>query len=205
MNSIFRTIGRHYSIYGFLGAFRLIVDFVRTRIFYPEARLIRFPFEVRGRGNIIFSSGFTSGRYCRLEAYAVDPKADVISFGKNCQINDSVHVAAINKISIGDDVLIASRVFITDLSHGIYNGEHPSHPDSICRERVLHFKPVIVEANVWLGEGVVVLPGVTIGKSSIIGANSVVSKNIPAYSIAVGNPAKVIKSFNFITNKWDSC
>ena len=60
----------------------------------------------------------------------------------------------------------------------------------------------MIEQNVWLGEGVVVLPGVTIGENAIIGANAVVSKNIPAFSIAVGNPAKVIKTYNFEQKKW---
>ncbi len=58
--------------------------------------------------------------------------------------------------------------------------------------------------NVWIGESVSVLPGVTIGQGAIIGANSVVSKNIPAYTIAVGSPAKPIKKFNFETTKWEN-
>jgi lipopolysaccharide O-acetyltransferase len=62
---------------------------------------------------------------------------------------------------------------------------------------------VAIEDNVWLGEFVSVLPGVTIGKGSIVGANSVVSKNLPPYVIAVGTPAKPIKKFNFETNKWE--
>ncbi|MBL4677498.1 MAG: hypothetical protein JKY70_15040 [Mucilaginibacter sp.] len=64
-------------------------------------------------------------------------------------------------------------------------------------------KPVIIEDNVWIGETVSVLPGVTIGKGSIIGASAVVTKNIPPYSIAVGNPAKVIKTYNFESNSWE--
>lgn len=144
--------------------------------------------------------GFTTGRYCRLEAHGSD--GINLDIGLNCQLNDAVHIAAADSIMIGDDVLIASRVFITDLNHGSYSGVEHSHPDSICRERALHTKPVVIESNVWLGEGVVVLPGVNIGKASIIGANSVVSRDIPANSIAVGNPARVIKQFDFQRGQW---
>ena len=71
------------------------------------------------------------------------------------------------------------------------------------KERSLSSKSVIIKDNVWLGEHVSVLPGVTIGENSIIGANSVVTKSIPANSIAVGIPAKVIKQFNFETKRWE--
>jgi lipopolysaccharide O-acetyltransferase len=67
----------------------------------------------------------------------------------------------------------------------------------------LYSSPVIIEENVWIGEYVSILPGVTIGRGSIIGSMSVVNKNIPAFCIAVGAPAKVIKRYNFTTNKWE--
>jgi lipopolysaccharide O-acetyltransferase len=67
----------------------------------------------------------------------------------------------------------------------------------------LSFKPIIIEDNVWLGEFVSVLPGVTIGKGTIVGANSVVSKDLPKYVIAVGSPAKPVKKFNFSTQRWE--
>ena len=70
-------------------------------------------------------------------------------------------------------------------------------------ERKYRTRPVFIEDNVWIGESVSVLPGVRIGKNSIIGANSVVTKNIPENSIAVGNPARVIKKYNFETSFWE--
>jgi len=186
--------------YGILGCVRLAVEYILTRVFFHDARLIRQPFEIRGASGIRLARGFTTGRYCRLEAHGSD--GINLDIGLNCQLNDAVHIAAADSIVIGDDVLIASRVFITDLNHGNYSGEEHSHPDSISRERTLHTKPVVIESNVWLGEGAVVLPGVTIGKGSIIGANSVVSRDIPANSIAVGNPARVIKQFDFQLEQW---
>ncbi|CAH5655338.1 DapH/DapD/GlmU-related protein [Enterobacter cloacae] len=189
------------SHYGFLGCLRLAIDKFMTFFTIRNARIIRHPFDIRGKDKILIGKGFTTGRYCRLEAYG-DKKSPTLIIGLDCQINDSVHIAAGQCVMIGDNVLIASRVFITDLNHGNYAGDKQSHPDSICRNRELSTIPVHIESNVWLGEGVVVLPGVRIGQSSIIGANSVVTKNIPEHSIAVGNPAKVIKRFDFTKNEW---
>ena len=190
--------------YGFLGFLRLFIEKFFTWFRLPSAKIIRTPFEWRGRKYTHIGSGFTTGRYCRIEAHSETERV-VLHIGKNCQINDSVHIAAANNVVIGDDVLIASRVFITDLNHGDYSGVDQSHPSILCRFRKIKTKPVIIGDNVWLGEGAVVLPGVIIGNSSIVGANSVVSKNIPEYSIAVGNPARVIKMFNFDTNTWCDC
>ncbi|MBR1639808.1 MAG: hypothetical protein IJ688_10530 [Treponema sp.] len=127
-----------------------------------------------------------------------------LSFGENVQINDYVHIAALEKVKIGDNVLIASKVFISDLNHGSYNGDaEDSNPNEIAKNRKLFSAPVEICNNVWIGELCSILPGVTIGANSIIGANSVVTKDIPPNSIAVGNPAKVIKQYNFSAKKWE--
>jgi len=190
--------------YGILGVLRLCIDKLLTFLICRDARIIRHPFDIRGKDKITIGSGFTTGRYCRLEAHG-EKQTPALIIGSDCQINDSVHIVAGECVSLGDNVLIASRVFITDLNHGQYAGSSHSHPDIICRERELHTDPVYIESNVWLGEGVVVLPGVRIGKSSIIGANSVVTKSIPEYSIAVGNPVRIIKQFDFDKNEWVKC
>lgn len=115
-----------------------------------------------------------------------------IIIGENVYMNFRCHIGAINKIVIGDNVLIGSNVLITDHSHG-YNDK--SDIFEIPINRKLYSKgPVIIEDNVWIGENVSILPNVHIGRNSIIGANSVVVKDIPAFSIAAGNPARVIKN-----------
>ncbi|WP_243854702.1 DapH/DapD/GlmU-related protein [Flavobacterium sp. 270] len=124
--------------------------------------------------------------------------------GKNVQINDYVHITAMEHVFIGDNVLMASKIYISDCSHGSYSGDsNDSSPYSLPIERPLHSKAVIIEDNVWLGEFVSVLPGTTIGKGTIVGANSVVSKSLPSYVIAVGSPAKPIKKYNFETKRWE--
>ena len=188
--------------YSFLQILFLSYCKIRTVLIFPKARIIRFPIDIRGKKFIQVSKGFTTGVGCRIEAY---PKTDkkVLFFGENFQMNDYVHITAMESVKIGNNVLLASKIYISDCSHGSYSGdENDSHPDSIPHDRPLSSKPVVIEDNVWLGEFVSVMPGVTIGKGTIIGANSVVSKSLPPYVIAVGTPAKPIKKFNFETNKW---
>ncbi|QHP75093.1 acetyltransferase [Proteus vulgaris] len=186
---------------GFINIIYLSLCFIVTKILYPKQKIIRFPFEVRGRKNIQFSCNLSTGRYCRLETYATDAKK-VLFIGDNCQINDSVHIVAKDKVIIKNNVLIASRVFISDLNHGNYSGKEQSHPFELASNRVLNSQPVIIGNNVWIGENASILPGVTIGDNSIIGANSVVTKDVDANSIYVGNPALKIKEFNFTKNEW---
>ena len=69
-------------------------------------------------------------------------------------------------------------------------------------ERMLSSEPIIIGDDVWIGEFVAILPGVTIGKGAVIGTLSVVTKDIPEYSIAVGSPAKAIKTYDFEKKEW---
>jgi serine acetyltransferase len=187
--------------YGVIGCLRLLVSLIYTKIFFRNARLIRLPFDIRNRRNIKLGKGFTTGVGCRLEAYPVD-ESRVLCIGENVQINDYVHISAMENVTIGNNVLIASKVFISDLNHGNYKGKESDSPLSVPNSRKLSTDPVIIKDNVWIGEGVCIMAGVTIGVGCVIGASSVVTKNIPDYSIAVGSPARVIKQFDFTKNEW---
>ena len=187
--------------YGFLGFLMLIVNLLKTKLIYSQAKIIRFPIDIRGKKYIKVSKGFTTGVGCRIEAYPEDDKP-TLYFGDNFQMNDYVHITARESVKIGNNVLLASKIYISDCSHGSYSGdENDSNPELVPHNRPLFSKPVAIGDNVWLGEFVSVLPGVTIGKGTIVGANSVVSKSLPDYVIAVGSPAKPIKKFNFEINK----
>jgi len=195
-----------YDIYGFWGILRLGSYFVRTKLFFPSARLIRFPIEIRGRRYIDFGSQLTTGVGCRIQVIVLCHVQKIIRFGDNIEINDYVHIAGIKSIIIGNNVLIASKVFISDIQHGNYAGsEEHDPPQSAPNDRSLSAEPVVIEDNVWIGENVAILKGVTIGKGSIIGANSVVTKSIPDGSIATGIPAKVVKEYDEKTKKWVKC
>lgn len=193
--------------YGFLGLLQLFIYKIRGYFIFKNARLIRFPFRIRGRRFMIVGDNFTTGFNCRLDAFDFNnSNKNLIRIGKNVQINDDVHIAAVESVEIGDDVLIASKVFITDHNHGNYAGsELQDSPLTPPNSRKIYSEPVKINKNVWIGEFVCVLQGVTIGEGAIIGAMSVVTKDIPPYSIAVGSPAKVIKRFNFDKNEWVRC
>ena len=186
-----------------LGFIKLILSFLLTKIFYKNSRLIRFPFDIRNKSSIDLGKGLTTGVGCRIEAFPLN-KEIVLQFGSNIQMNDYVHITAMKSITIGNNVLLASKIYISDCSHGSYSGdENDSNPTTIPIDRKLFAKPVVIEDNVWIGEFVSVLPGVTIGKGTIVGANSVVSRSLPEYVIAVGIPAIPIKKYNFQHSRWE--
>ena len=191
--------------YDFLGSIRMIRNFLYTKTFFPQARIIRFPFDIRNKKWIQIGKNFTCGVGCRLETHPNKARKNdkLLIIGDDVQINDYVHIVSKEKVTIGNNVLMASKIFISDLNHGNYSSEIQDSPDIPPNKRNLSTSPVIIEDNVWIGEFVSILPGVTIGFGTIIGANSVVSKSIPPYVIAVGSPAKAIKKFNFESQKWE--
>lgn len=155
---------------------------------------IMFPVTVIGLKYISIGNGFSSCSRLRIEAhdsYMNDEFTPEIVIGNNVSFNYDCHIACINKIIIGDNVLIASKVFITDHFHGETNYNSILLPPVT---RKLYSKgPVVIESNVWIGEGVVIMPNVKIGRNSILGANSVITKNVDENSVVAGNPARVIK------------
>ena len=175
-----------------------------TRLFYPHALLIRRPFYLRGKPRVSFGPGFTTGYGCRIEAFG-NGKLDKdirVRIGKNCHLGDQVHIAAASSVSIGNNCLFASKVFISDLSHGSLSSINPSTPDSDPNSRPLVSDPVSIGNNVWLGENVCVLSGVSIGSGSVVGANAVVTHDIPDGCVAAGVPAAVIKKYDFVSKQW---
>lgn len=150
-----------------------------------------------GQKYISISSGTSIQRNVFLTAWdsygsqAFSPK---IIIGKNCNIGAYNHISCINKIIIGDNFLSGKWVTIVDNSHG--NTEDALFECPSLRN-LLSKGPIVIGKNVWLGDKVTILPGVTIGDGVVVGANSVVTKDIPAYSVACGNPAKVVKTLSF--------
>lgn len=120
-----------------------------------------------------------------------------IFVGSNVIINMNCTFVDNNRIDIGSRVLIASDVKIYTATHSIdpsvRNYSTNPNPAYWCRT---YAKPICVEDEVWIGGGAIILPGVTIGKGSVIGAGAVVTRSIPPYSVAVGSPARVIKTLN---------
>jgi lipopolysaccharide O-acetyltransferase len=187
--------------YSLLGILRLIRDITLTFLIFRKARLIRYPFYVRGWRYINWGKNLTFGINMRVDAFKFLEEDPKIIFGKNCQFNDYVHIACCSRVEIGDDVLVASKVFISDHNHGSFHLNPEMHLPP--RERSIEASPVFIKSNVWIGENVNILPGVEIGEYSVIGAGATVTKKIPSYSLAVGSPAKVIKKYNKKSQEWE--
>jgi lipopolysaccharide O-acetyltransferase len=195
--------GSLLASYGFLGLGRLGRNWLLTRLLFPGARLIRFPVYIRGRRQMDFGQKLTVGVGARIEAFA-QTGGIVLHIGARVEINDYVHIAAIGSVRIGDDVLIASRVFISDHNHGGFDDDSPSNgPDVPPSMRPLRWSPVSIGERVWIGENVCILPGVTIGPGAVIGAGSVVTRDVPGNAIAAGNPARVIRRYSPASHRWE--
>ncbi|WP_413587444.1 acyltransferase [Bdellovibrio sp. HCB274] len=137
------------------------------------------------------------GRFAWIESvieYQGQQFDPLIEIGDEVSMSEGVHIAAVDSVRIGNYCLIASKVLITDHHHGL--PESRSELMVAPKKRALVGKPVVIEDYVFLGDGVVVMPGIRIGKGAIVGANSVVTSDLPAFSISVGAPAKVIKKFD---------
>lgn len=184
--------------YGFSELVKNAYSLALTKLLYPSARLIRRPVYIRGRKGMAFGPGFTTGYRCRFELMG---EGITLRLGKNCKIGDNVHIAASQQVTVGDDCLFASNIYISDTNHGTLQDDPATPPDS----RPLTSQPVSIGKNVWLGEGVAVLPGAKIGDGCIVGAHAVVKGEIPPYTMAVGAPAKPVKQYNFEKHVWERC
>lgn len=177
---------------------------ILTKIFYKGARLIRRPFYCRGKSRFSFGEGFTTGHHCRFDLLGESNNNEKkLLIGNNCKMGDNVHIVASDKVVIGNDCLIASKIFISDTSHGNYSeNSNASAPNIPPDKRALYSKTVSIGNNVWIGENVCILLGANIGDGCIIGANSVVNKDIPENCIVAGVPAKVIKKWDEKLEMW---
>lgn len=167
---------------------------------FPHANGVTFPQDLTSLGeeHICIGMGTTIHEHCIITAWestcAGGDFHPNIVIGKNCSIGEYNHITSTNKIVIGDNLLTGRWVTITDNSHGETDAATLHIPPLM---RLVTSKgPVIIGNNVWIGDKATILSGVTIGDGVVIGANSVVTKDVPEYSIVAGNPAKIIKCVN---------
>lgn len=134
--------------------------------------------------NNIFEGGI------QLSARQVTDNPPTLRIGNNCLIRYGCHITSANNIVIGNDLLTGTNVIITDNAHGMTD-EATLHTSPRCRP-IVSKGGVRIGNNVWLGNNVCVMPNVTIGDGVVVGANSVVTHDLPAYSVAVGVPARIV-------------
>lgn len=160
---------------------------------------VKIPFYL-GRGLIVHNpkginigKSVTIGRYSRLSCYGKGG----IYIHDNCYIGQNFSALSGGPLIIKENTLIASYVTILSENHSI----NPECGITYGQQPLIENKTQIGN-NCWIGERVIILSGCSIGDWSIIGAGSIVTRNIPPYSIAVGNPAKIIKQYDFESNEW---
>lgn len=162
----------------------------KARIYYPftisHHELIRL-----GNDSVILPR-------CRMQVYPERTGiTEGIQIGEGCFIGYDFCALAGESISIGDNVTIASKVCIVSENHSFDPLSKISYG-----EQALTVAPVRINDGCWIGEGAVILPGVTVGEKTVVGAGAVVTADVPPYCVVAGNPAKLIKKYDFTRKRW---
>lgn len=162
-----------------------------------EKSYVYSPLTINGHKNIEIGKNVYIGYKSWLAAvpHTGSPEC-LLKFGDGCAIGNFNHIYATKKIVFGNRVLTADKVYISDNLHS-YDDIQMAIVDQPIRQ--------IAEVNIgdgcWIGENVCIM-GASIGKNCVIGANAVVTKDIPDYSVVAGNPARIIKRFSFADKSW---
>ena len=155
------------------------------------------PLKLEGKGNISIERNVIIKYKSWLAAVPYSNTNCKLEIGAGSVIGNFNHIYATQLIIIGKNVLTADKVYISDNQHVYDDIQVP-----IMHQTVKQLSKVHIGDGSWLGENVCII-GASIGKNCVIGANSVVTKNIPDYSLAVGSPARVIKMFNIKSGLWE--
>lgn len=158
---------------------------------------IRFPAMITGSSRVLIGAEVTVWRCSRIEAISTESGGGQIRIGDGTSIHPYAHISAAICVEIGKCVLIAPGGYVTDHDHFF---EDPSKP-LISNGKVVA-SPTSIGDFVWIGERVMVLKGVRIGEHCVIGAGAIVTKDIPAYSVALGAPARVVRQYSFKERRW---
>lgn len=122
-----------------------------------------------------------------------------LRIGNRVTATANLQIFALESVIVEDDVMFASNVFVNDGSHGYQTALVPYK-----YQPLFNIAPIVIKRGSWIGQNVVIMPGVTIGEHVIIGANSTVTKSVPPRCIAAGSPAKVLKRWDELQERWVS-
>jgi acetyltransferase-like isoleucine patch superfamily enzyme len=150
----------------------------------------------RTRMDVVPWNKFELGAYSTIEDFsAINNGVGPVIIGDRTKIGLSNTI--IGPVTIGNDIRLAQNVTLSGLNHNYTDVNIPIHAQGVSTA------PIVIEDETWIGANVVIVAGVTIGKHCIIAAGSIVTKSIPPYSVAVGNPARVLKKYNHETKIWE--
>lgn len=153
-------------------------------------------FELIGGDLVSIGNNCYIGKHAIITAWkkyseSIPESGILISIGNGANIGEYVHITAVNGIHIGENVLMGKRVTISDNNHGDVTICDLIQPP--LKRKIVSKGKVFIGKNVWIGDKATILGGVSIGDGAIIGANTVVTKNVPAFSVCVGSPCRIIK------------
>lgn len=179
---------------------------IETRIDYPR-RIINPSCITMGNNVWLGPGSFLNAikQYPTLSMRHFQREQSIQSFMPRIIIGDrvtstaSLQITAMKEVVIEEDVMFASNVNITDGFHGFERADEPYKYQKMCR-----IAPIHIKRGCWIGQNVLIMPGVTIGEFTIVGANTVVTKSLPKQCIAFGTPARIVKRWNIDEQKWVS-
>lgn len=186
------------------------ISMLKNAYYYFKSLLVyKFMFKNIGKGsiiikplkftnpqNIIIEDNVRINDFVWLITIKNNANTPIIVIGNNTNIGHFNHIACTNKICIGSNVLTADKVYITDHIHDYKDITVP-----IIEQPIISKREVNIGNGTWIGENVSII-GCSIGENCVIGANSVVTKDIPDYCVAVGAPARIIKRYDKEQKKW---
>ena len=189
-------MGMLYSIYWLIA--RIIYG---SRLNVGRRAKFRLGGTVKGGRNIYIGDDFFIGKGFLLSTWPTNGKYGEygkLQIGNHVVAQERVRISVAKSIVIGNYVLFGSDILVIDNNHGMDASSEINYMD-----QEISSEPVIIGDGCWIGDKSSILPGSVIGEKCIIGANSVVTGKIPAYTIAVGAPAKPIKRWNCKLEKWE--
>lgn len=172
---------------------RLWVKLIVNRFFHKKGK--RSLIRRRTRMDVLPFNKFSLGNDSTVEDFStINNGVGNVIIGDRTRIG--ISNVLIGPVRIGNDVILAQNVVLSGLNHEYQNIEIPPSKQNVTTSEI------VLEDGCWVGANAVIVPGVKIGKHSVVAAGSVVTKSVPDYSVAAGNPARIIKQYNKDTQQW---
>jgi acetyltransferase-like isoleucine patch superfamily enzyme len=180
----------------------------------PRGLKIESPSRIINAAHITMGDNVSLGPGCMINAIRRYPGRFLTELPENTEVREYVpsivvgdrvsatghlSVSAVQSVTIGDDVIFAANVFVSDHAHG---RERPDVPYKY--QPLTDISPVHIGKGCWIGQSAIIMPGVTVGDFAIVGANSVVNRDVPPRSIVAGAPAKIVKTWSDEESAWVS-